>query len=280
MRLGMHISTAGNLIGTPARAAELGAESIQIFAGNPRGWRPTIYSEKQGSDFKTATREAGLADNVFIHMMYLVAYGSANDELRSKSIEAMKHMMATADLLGVTGVVTHMGSHKDQTLEEAVKRLGDGLKECLAVDSSSYLVLENCAGSGAIIGDSFEELKMIYEGLDRHSRVKFCLDTAHLLASGYDIRTSEGFDKTLDQFDKLLGLYNRVCYHINDTKIHIHGRVDRHENIGDGYLGIEAFRAIVNHPKLKDIPGMLEVPGLDDKGPDKPNLDRLKALRA
>lgn len=272
----MHLSTAGDLAGTPARAKAMGAEVLQIFAGSPRTWRQANYSEEKTTGFRDAAKEQGI--ETFIHMLYLVAYGSANEELREKSITAMTDMLATADKLGVTGVVTHMGSSSGQDEDVALKRVAEALNQTFAKSSDSYLILENCAGSGNVIGDTFEELAKIYTYMGKPKRVKFCLDTCHLLASGYEIRDEKSWNKVLNDFDKLLGLENLVCMHLNDSKFQINEKKDRHENIGDGFIGKEGFRAIVNHPALKDIPGMMEVPGLDGDGPDKANLDRLKAL--
>ncbi len=276
MRFGMHLSTAGDLAGTPTRAKAMGADVLQIFAGSPRTWRQTVYSEEKAAGFRDACKKEGM--EAFIHMLYLVAYGTANDELRQKSITAMRDMLGVADQLGVTGVVTHMGSHSGLEFSEAATKVADALNQALEGGKNSYLILENAAGQGSVIGDTFEELAEIYEKMGKPKRVKFCLDTCHLFASGYDVRTTDEWDKLLEKFDKLIGLEQLVCLHLNDSKGELNSHLDRHENIGDGKIGKTGFAALVNHPKMKDMPGMMEVPGLDDNGPDKANLDRLKAL--
>ncbi len=272
----MHLSTAGDLVGTPARAKAMGADVLQIFAGSPRTWRQTVYTDEKAAAFRDACKEQDV--ETFIHMLYLVAYGTANEDIRQKSINAMTDMLGVADQLGVTGVVTHMGSHSGMEIDEGTDRVAEALSQTFAKSKNSYLILENCAGQGSVIGDTFEELAAIYEKMGKPKRVKFCLDTCHLFASGYDVRSKEDWDRVFEKFDKLIGLEHLVCMHLNDSKGEFGGHLDRHENIGDGKIGKPGFAALVNHPKAKDLPGMLEVPGLDDNGPDKANLDRLKDL--
>lgn len=277
MKLGLHISTAGNITTTPLRARGMGADCIQIFASNPRGWRPTFYTEEQAASFKAGCIEAGISP-VLIHMIYLVSYGAPSDDLRDKSIAALTQTLSNADQLGVLGVVTHLGSHKGLGLEQALKRLCSGISQALRGSQDSLVLLENSAGAGGNIGNSLEELAAIIEGMDFHPRVKICLDTAHLLGSGYDIRSRKGLDDFLKKFDTLIGLDRLAAFHLNDSKADLGSHIDRHENIGDGFIGLDGFKLLVNHPKLADIPGFMEVPGLDGKGPDAANLERLRAL--
>jgi deoxyribonuclease-4 len=279
MKFGLHISTAGDLAGTPARARAMGADVIQIFAGSPRTWRQTVYSPDRAKAFRDACGAARVS-SVFIHMLYLVAYGTANEELRQKSIIAMRDMLGVADQLGAVGVITHMGSHSGLEFAEAARRVADALTRTFDQSQHSYLILENSAGAGSVIGDTLEELATIYEYMGQPKRVKFCLDTCHLLASGYEVRQPDSWHRLLDDFDRLIGLEHLVALHLNDSKGEINTKLDRHENIGDGTIGYAGFKHIVNDPRLKDLPGMLEVPGIGDQGPDKENLDRLKALVA
>ena len=279
MKLGMHIATAGNLIGTPARAAAMGAETIQIFASNPRGWRPTNYTAEQAAAFKQAVAESKL-DPVWMHMIYLVSYGTPDDELRGKSVTAMRAALANADLLGVRGVVTHMGSHKGLGFDQAVDRTVDSITQALDASEHSLFILENSAGQGGTMGNSLEELAAIIDGMKGHPRLAVCLDTCHTLNAGYEIRTPEGLDQFLADFDRLIGLDRLVVLHLNDSKQDLGSHIDRHENIGFGTIGDEGFRHIINHPKLAGLSGVLEVPGIDGKsGPDLPNMQRLLSLR-
>lgn len=277
MKLGLHIATLGNIMTTPQRAHAMGAETIQVFASNPRGWKPTLYTPEQGAQFQAACAAAGISPT-WIHMIYLVSYGSPDEQLRQKSITAMTQMLKTADTLGVKGVVTHLGSHKGQGLEQALPRLAEALLQTLSESKDSLLVLENSAGAGGNIGNSLEELAVILDAAERHPRLAVCIDTAHALTSGYEIRTPDGLNKFLADFDDLIGLDRLVVMHLNDSKADIGSHIDRHENIGDGFIGLKGFREILNHPKLQSVSGVMEVPGLDDKGPDAANLERLRGL--
>lgn len=279
MLYGAHVATAGKFLTTPQRAAEMGANTLQIFASNPRGWRPTVYTPDEGAQFQQACQEAGI-QKTFIHMIYLTSYGTPNEELRDKSITALRHTLKMGDLLGVAGVVTHLGSHKGLGLEQALERLADGLMKSLSDSQDCLVLIENSAGAGGNIGSSIDELAQILHATDDHNRVKVCLDTAHLFASGYNIRTPQGWDELVNEVDAKIGWDKVVVLHCNDSKVDLGAKVDRHENIGHGFIGEDGFRAILTHPKLKnsDLPLILEVPGMDGTGPDKANLDKLKLL--
>lgn len=278
MRFGVHISTAGNLVGTPARAAEMGATALQIFTGSPRTWKQANYDDKTAESFKAELKRLDMP--CYTHMMYLTAYASDNPELRRKSVDVAKLTLETAHQVGISGVVTHMGSHKGKGVEGVVNELRDSLTEVLTAGGDVPLLLECSAGSGGNIGRSLEELALILEALDNHPRVGFCLDTAHLFGAGYDIRTSEGWEAVLDEFDERIGLDRLHLLHLNDSKVELGSFKDRHDNIGEGFIGDSGFTAIVNSKRAQNIPGVMEVPGIDGKGPDKPNLDKLKSLVA
>jgi deoxyribonuclease-4 len=280
MRLGLHIATAGNIVGAPARARDMGAETIQVFASNPRGWRPTNYTQKQASDFKAACESAAI-EPAWAHMIYLVSYGTPDDEQRAKSTTALAHTLVSADLLGLKGVVTHMGSHKGLGLEQALERMADAIQPALDGSETSLLLFENSAGAGGNIGNSLQELAQILETLKGHPRLGICIDTAHALTSGYEIRTPEGLDAFITEFDQTIGLDRLAIMHLNDSKADIGTHVDRHENIGFGFIGDEAMARIINHPKLANISGVLEVPGMDGKsGPDRANMEKILSLRS
>lgn len=277
MKLGLHISTAGNLSTTPQRARAMGADTIQIFASNPRGWRATSYTDEAADAFQTACK-ASVIDPVWIHMIYLVSYGNIDDAQREKSITSMHTMLATADKLRAKGVVTHMGSHKGLGFKQALPRITDSYTRILEDEGTSLLVLENSAGAGGNIGNSLEELAQMLDAMKGHKRMAICIDTAHALTSGYDIRDETGVNTFVEDFDRLIGLDRLAVMHLNDSKAEIGTHIDRHENIGDGFIGLDGFKAIINHPKLKDVSGIMEVPGLDGNGPDAANLERLKEL--
>ncbi|HUC86712.1 MAG TPA: deoxyribonuclease IV [Candidatus Saccharimonadales bacterium] len=276
MKFGVHISTAGDLVGTPARAKAMGADALQFFAGSPRTWKQATYSDETAADFKAAA--AKLSMPTFLHMMYLTSYGSPDKKLSRASVEAAKHTMGNAERLGVQGVVTHLGSHKGAGLDAVMDTLRDALLEVVADTKESRLLLENSAGAGGNVGNGLNELAQIWEAVGRDPRIGFCLDTAHLLAANYEVRTSEGWKAVLDEFDRKIGLDRLGCIHLNDSKVDIGSKRDRHENIGQGFIGEAGFRVIINEPRLADMVGILEVPGIEHKGPDKPNLDKLREL--
>jgi deoxyribonuclease IV len=280
MRLGLHIATAGNVLTAPKRARDMGAETIQLFASNPRGWRPSVYSLDQGKAFQQACETESIHP-IWFHMIYLVSYGTPDDSLREKSVTALTQTLASAEILGAKGVVTHMGSHKGLGTAQALERLTESLNQSLDQSpGSSFVCLENSAGGGGNIGNSLEELATILDAMKGHSRLAICIDTAHALTSGYEIRTASGLDQFLSDFKRLIGLDRLVVMHLNDSKADIGTHVDRHENIGHGYISDEAMARIINHPLLQNISGVLEVPGIDGKsGPDRENMQRLLSLR-
>jgi deoxyribonuclease-4 len=273
---GLHTSTKGDLAGTPARAKGMGAEALQIFAGSPRTFKQPSYTDQAADDFKLAANQIEMP--TYIHMMYLTAYGTPDVELRQKSVAAAHQTMINAEQLGIKAVVTHMGSHKGEGLDAVMPVLVESLQAVLEPVKESKLLLEISAGSGGNIGNSIEELAAIFEAMGRDERLGFCLDTCHLLAAGYEVRTEAGWTETLEKFDKLIGLDRLPVLHLNDSMTDLGSKRDRHENIGMGFIGEDGFRVILNHPLVKNKVGLLEVPGLDGKGPDKANLDKLREL--
>lgn len=277
MILGLHVGASGGVENAPGRAAKEGGESMQIFAGSPRMWRKTVYTPEQGKKFRHAVDEYGIKES-FIHVMYLTSYGTADEEHREKSVDAFITALQNCDTLGARGAITHLGSHKGDGFEAALPRIHTCLEQVLESNTNAEVILENSAGAGATIGGTFTELGQIIQACSNHPRLKVCLDTAHVFTSGYDLRTPEQWNKLMQQFDNEIGLDRLSVIHLNDSKYDINTYKDRHENIGDGYLGHEAFHSVVNDSRLQDIAGILEVPGIEDKGPDKENIDRLKAL--
>lgn len=276
MKYGVHISTKGNLAGTPARAKAMGAEALQFFAGSPRTFNTPTYSDEIAEGFKSACSDNDMPS--YVHMMYLTAYGTPDTTLREKSVAAARQTMVNAEKLGVKAVVTHMGSHKGAGLEAVMSVLIESLMQVIEPVKSSQLLLEIAAGQGGSIGNSIEELAAIYNAIGRDERIGFCLDTCHMFAGGYEVRTDDGWNDVLDQFDRLIGLDKMPVLHLNDSMTDLGSKRDRHENIGQGYIGDDGFRVILNNSRVKDLVGILEVPGLDRKGPDKANLDKLRQL--
>lgn len=278
MRVGAHVSASGGLGKAIDRAQDIGAEAIQIFASSPRAWAFRPPSEQHAADFRAKAEEADVAP-VFIHCSYLVNIGGAPD-LVVKSVDLMVKNMVAASHIGAAGVIFHGGSHKgagfDAIFEQAVGAVRDVLAES---PNDTYLVLENSAGMGSHVGSSFAEMGRLISAVDSPN-MKVCLDTQHSHAAGYAIADPEGVDAVMSEFDAEIGLDRLVVVHANDSKIKFGSGVDRHENIGEGDIGLDGFETIMAHPAFRDVPFILEVPGFDKKGPDKENVDRLKAVRA
>ena len=279
MKLGAHVRTAGGVDRAVDRAEEMGAETIQLFSGAPQAWRRKNYSKEEVDAFKARLKDTGIGP-VFIHGLYLMNFGTDNPELLKKSQEALVAEMNSASLIGARGVIFHLGSHKGAGYEARVGQVIDQCRWVLdATPDDAWLILENSAGQGGAIGSKFAELGRIAHecGSDR---VKICLDTQHTFAAGYDVKTREGLDATMAEFDKEIGLERLAAVHANDSKIELGGGRDRHENIGEGYIGRDGFENLLSHAAFADVPFLLEVPGFDEGGPDKANLDILKELRA
>jgi deoxyribonuclease-4 len=278
MRLGAHVSASGGVDLAIDRAVEIGAEAIQIFVSPPQGWAFKPLEEARTANFKTKALRCDIGPNV-LHGIYLISLGTQNRENLRKGIQALVHYMNAAYDLGMLGVVFHLGSHGGVGFEAVFRQIIESLNRVL--DNSPegvLLIMENSAGMGNHIGSKFEELGAIIKGVGS-PRVKICLDTQHSYAAGYDLTTDSGVVDVMKKFDKEIGLDNLVAVHCNDSKTPLSGGVDRHENLGEGKMGISAFEAILNNPAFKHLPFYLEVPGFQGKGPDKENLDILKSIR-
>ena len=277
MRLGAHVSSAGDASNAIGRAQEIGAEAIQIFASSPRAWKFRPIQEEQAAAFRESSAAAGGLP-AFLHGSYLVNIAAGPDLLR-KSIDSLVNHMGAASQLGAVGVIFHCGSHKSAGFDAVKDAAAAALAEVIAsTPDDAYLILENSAGMGSHLGASFEEIGLLME-LAGSSRVKVCLDTQHAFAAGYRLADPQGIDEAMRDFDSSIGLANLVAVHANDSKVDFGSGVDRHENIGQGFIGLDGFRTIMGHEAFGGVPFLLEVPGDDRKGPDKPNLDRLKAIR-
>jgi len=278
LRIGAHVSAAGGISKAVDRAADLGAETIQIFASPPQGWAFKPHAEKEIESFKTKAVEHEVFP-VFIHGVYLINLATENPDNLAKGIASLTFSLSVANQIGATGVVFHVGSHKGAGLDNVLDQIVDSFRKVLnGAPGQAYLIVENNAGSGQNIGSQFSQLGRILKEVG-DERVMICLDTAHCLASGYDIVTEEGLEATMEEFDKEVGLKKLVAVHANDSKVPLKSYVDRHENIGLGYIGTEGFRNIMSHTEFQEVPFLLEVPGYDGKGPDRQNLEALFAIR-
>lgn len=276
MEIGAHVSAAGGLYKSIQRAESIGAKAIQIFASSPRGWRFTPFSEEDVDKFVNSRKESAVS-TVVLHGIYLVNLGGKR-ELLEKSIQSLTDHLVTAHQIGAKGVVFHSGSHKGVGFGQIFHQATQAIKSILeSSPPDTELIIENCAGMGAQIGASFEEIgSMISEVSDE--RLKCCIDLQHAFAAGYDIGNPDFIDEVIRDFDAHIGLERLSVIHANDSKVPFGSGVDRHENIGEGHIGIKGFKTILNHSSLANIPFILEVPGFDGKGPDKRNIDTLNGL--
>lgn len=276
MIVGMHFSIAGKYYKAVERAEELGCNALQIFGQNPRGWRGKVLQEGEADKFRSLVGKYGI-EAVVVHTPYLINLASANPELRHLSRRGIRGSLERADLLGAQYVVTHIGSARGRERSDAIGSVSHGLDEVFRQDYRAQLLLENTAGSGHIVGSSFEELAEIISGSNFADRLFLCLDTAHAYAAGYDVATKRGLDETLDDIKRHLGLERLKVIHANDTRSKLGSRVDRHYHIGRGNIGRRGFRNIVNHPKLSRLPFILETP-IDKECDDVCNLKAFRSL--
>jgi deoxyribonuclease IV len=280
MYLGAHVRAAGGVWKAVDKGVELGAEAIQFFAGSPRTWKPQLYNDKDAARFREA-RAASPVRYVVIHTIYLINLATTNEEFYEKSVVALVGAVAAAEQLGADAIVTHIGSHQGSGFEAGLARvqvaLGRALEE--ASDSNVRILLEDTAGAGGTMGVNFQELGAMIESVGGDKKVGLCLDTCHLLAAGYDIRSREGLDTTLADLDRWCGIDRVELLHLNDSKTPLASNRDRHANIGEGELGLDGLRQIINHPAFAKLPGITEVPGMHEEGPDLENMRRLESLR-
>ncbi|MDD5506087.1 MAG: deoxyribonuclease IV [Candidatus Omnitrophica bacterium] len=278
MILGVHVSAAGKIYETLDRAQALKCQTMQIFSRSPLQWRAAPVSLKDCEEFKRRRKKFHI-DPVFIHISYLINLASPNPRLYQGSIRAYIEDMQDAEKLEADYIVTHMGSHKETTEEEGIKRLVSALNKVLDETKGSKvgILLENTSGSGSWLGYKFEHQKKILSGIKEKSRVGLCLDTAHAYLAGYDLSTKEGLAKMLDEIDKQAGLKLIKLIHLNDAYGALASHHDRHDHIGKGSIGLEGMKRIINHPKLKNIPMILETPK-DNAKSDSLNLALVRKL--
>jgi deoxyribonuclease IV len=279
VQLGAHVSSSGGIHTAIDRIEAMGGDAVQVFTQSPRTWRPTNHDPANFERFKERRAEAGIG-GVVCHALYLINLASPDDDLYSKSVEALKNTVDVGCAIEADAVVFHVGSHLgsglDAGLERVVPALAGALERC---SETTWLCMENTAGAGDTIGRSLEELATLYEALDGHPRLGVCLDSCHLFASGYDVTDPAEFDRVVSDVDRLIGLDRLRCLHVNDSKAPLGSNRDRHDNIGDGLIG-EGLGVFLAHPRLQGLPVILEVPGADGKGPNADELRKLRELHA
>jgi deoxyribonuclease IV len=278
VQLGAHVSASGGIHTAIDRIEAMGGEAVQVFTQSPRTWRPTNHDPANFKRFKERRAEAGIG-GVVCHALYLINLASPKEDFYSKSVEALKNTVDVGCAIEADAVVFHVGSHLGSGFEAALERVVPALAEALErCSETTWLCMENSAGTGDTVGRSLEELGALYEALDGHPRLGVCLDSCHLYVSGYDVTDPAELDRVVEEVDRLIGLDRLRCLHVNDSKTPLGSNRDRHDNIGDGLMG-EKLGVFLAHPKLQDLPALLEVPG-DGHGPDAEQMRRLKELYA
>jgi deoxyribonuclease IV len=278
MLIGAHVSQAGGLPKAIERGAALDARAIQIFNQSPRMWRPTAYGDDDYSAFRDAM-SASAIDAVLIHAVYLLNCATEDAEIRQKSHASLVQSLTVGAGIGATGVVLHPGSAKQGDVSAAIKRAGKVIGQALSETEGCELHLENTAGTGGTLGRSFDELSALLEASGADERLGICLDSCHLLASGYDIRTIDGLAQVLDDFDAAVGLKRLRSLHLNDSQTPLGSNRDRHADIGEGELGDTGCAAFLSEPRFDTLPCVLETPGPDRQGPTKSELEHCAKLR-
>ncbi len=278
MRVGVHTSIAGAVENAAHHAHKIGCDTFQMFSANPRGWRTLDPSRDDCERFRAA-REKYKLSPVVIHDNYLINLASADQVIREKSVQAFRRELERALALDADYLVTHPGSAKDTTPAAAIRNCIESVKQAakgLKLDGLMILI-ENTAGQGSVIGRSFEEVAEIVAGAGNDIPVGACIDTAHTFAAGYPVHKPEGLKETLEVLGQIIGFDKLKVIHANDSKTDFGSHADRHEHIGRGKIGREAFGRIVRHPKLRSIPFICETP-VDRPGDDKRNLRVMRVL--
>lgn len=276
--LGAHESVSKGIHFAFDRIARAGGESLQIFTRNQRQWNPKGLQQEEIQNYTEAWEQSGKMI-VASHASYLINLASAKDELRHKSINAFIGELQRCHKLSIPYVVIHPGSHGGEGVEKGLERFTEALDEVIKQAGSNTMVLtETTAGQGTSLGSRFEELAYIRSHSQFPEKIGVCLDTCHVFAADYDIRTIETYSKTMAEFDRVIGLKHLHFFHLNDSKKDLGSRVDRHEHIGKGFIGLDGFRYLVNDERFTDHPMTLETPKGDDLQEDIENLQTLRGL--
>ena len=272
------MSPAGGLPKAIERGVERDCRAIQIFNQSPRMWRPTVYRDEDVEAFREAMASSQI-DAVLIHAVYLLNCASEDAEIREKSLVSLTHSLRVGHSIGASGVVLHPGSAKTGDPAKALARAGETIREALAESEECPLHLENTAGAGGTLGRSIDELASLLEAAGASERLGLCLDSCHLFASGYDIRTYSGMDAAMDEIEQKIGLERVGSLHLNDSQTPLGSNRDRHANVGAGELGEAGCAAFLSAPQLQDLPCVLETPGENRSGPTLEEIQLAGKLR-
>jgi deoxyribonuclease-4 len=276
--LGAHMSIAGEVGESLIRGKQVGCECIQIFTKSSRQWASKQYTKEEIERFKHNQIETGIK-TVIAHDSYLVNLGAPDKAMRKKSVKEFIDELHRCEALGVPFLVAHPGAHVGSGIENGIKTIAKSIDEAHAACKGFHvkIALEITAGQGSTLGHTFEQMAQIFDAVTEHQRLRLCFDTEHAFAAGYDIRTPEGYENAFSELDKRVGIKNLVAFHLNDSIKDFHSRVDRHQHIGKGFIGLDAFRRLLNDRRFFGLPMCLETP----KGPDlKEDVENLATLRS
>ncbi|MBN1383741.1 MAG: deoxyribonuclease IV [Elusimicrobia bacterium] len=286
MRLGVHCSVGKGLENTVKEAVALNCETIQIFSRSPRSWGRKEFDLQEVEEFKTALKHHRIFP-LFVHMLYLPNLASSDKKLYKKSVDVLIDELKRCRILNAECLIIHPGRYTSGSFETGIKNIITAINFSFSKVSAeggsasggkneTILLLENLAGGKTDIGWKFEEIRQIIKAVKDKKRIGVCLDTAHLFAAGYDV-SKKGFDNTVKEFDEIVGLKYLKLIHLNDSLGDIGSRIDRHTHIGEGKIGIKGFEALIQHPKIKNIPGIIETPR-GDLSLDRKNLKKLREI--
>jgi deoxyribonuclease-4 len=278
MLVGAHVSPAGGPARAVDRGVERGAEAIQFFNQSPRAWRAREYTDEEAAEFRE-TLAASSVEAAVIHTVYLINCASRDRTIRRKSLTSLTIALRSGAALGVKGVVLHAGSALAGDVKRAITRAGKVIREALDDSEGCPLHLEDTAGSGGTLGRSFSELAALIEAAGGDRRLGLCLDSCHLFASGYDVRTADGLRDVIDECVGIVGAKRLGSVHVNDSKTGLGSNVDRHAPLGTGELGDKGCAAFLSEPRFEGLPAIFEGPGVEGKQPAKADVDAMKRLR-
>jgi len=277
MKLGVHVSISGSIDLAVDRALERECETFQMFTRNPRAWKASNLSEEVAEDFIRKLADSGITPAV-AHMPYLPNLASPRKDVYEKSVEMLIAEVDRCGLLNIPYLVTHLGSHLGAGIEAGYGRVVYACNRALSsVENDVIILLENTAGGKNSMGGTFENIRHIIDRVEQKNRVAVCFDTSHAFASGYDLRSAEALERTLETFDRIIGLDLLKVVHLNDSKGDLGSRIDRHEHIGLGFIGEEGFKAILKNETIRQLPLILETP-IDMRRDDYGNLEKVREL--
>ncbi len=279
MPFGAHMSISSGVSKAFARGEHVGCETMQIFSKSERQWNAKPLAPEEVAAYHAEQARTGIGP-VIVHDSYLINLASPTDELWAKSIAAFAHELERCATLKIPYIVTHPGAHTGSGEETGLLREAEAFKRLFSegAGGTTMVLLETTAGQGTALGNRFEHIARLFELIPYHDRLGVCVDTCHIFAAGYDIRDEATYQATFAEFDRLIGLERIKAFHLNDSQKDLGSRVDRHNHIGQGYIGLEAFRLLVNDPRFQAVPMIIETPKGDDMAEDIENLTLLRSL--